>query len=93
VLRIIAEVNGQVIGYVYIHNTGESAREPGVWVYDAGLFDPYRPDKSILGIEGIYHRRDEGWEQLVRIVLGCLPRGRRHEGLRQQQEAAAKGWS
>jgi hypothetical protein len=73
-LRLTADVNGHAIGYVYIHNTGESAREPGVWVYDAGLWDPYRPDKSIFGIEGIFHQRDEGWEKLARIVLGEIER-------------------
>lgn len=66
-LRLRADVNGRPIGWVLIHNTGR--RGPlGMSIYDAGTYDPATGD-GVAGLEGIYHYRSWGWQELALSVL------------------------
>ena len=70
-LRITADVNGQVIGYLYIHNSGKQWKE--FWVYNAATWDVTKQDGT-FGIEGVKHERSRPWTDLVASILRELPR-------------------
>lgn len=65
-LRITADVNGKVIGHLFIHNTSRKHGE--AHVYDAAFWQDGHDD-GVFGIEGIRHPRPEGWAALVARVL------------------------
>ncbi len=66
-LRITADVNGHVIGYLFVHNTGcENAA--GEHLYNAAFWQPESQD-GVFGLEGIPHPRPDGWAMLVLRVL------------------------
>lgn len=65
-LRITADVNGHVVGRLFIHNTGKQLPD-NVWVYDAATWDSSTLD-GVFGIEGIRHRRNHSWHRLVNLV-------------------------
>ena len=65
-LRLTADVNGIIIGHVFIHNTGK-VNEDGFHIYNAATSDP--SGEMTIGIEGILHNRRSGWEPLAMIVL------------------------
>ena len=73
-LKITADVNGRVIGRVCIHNTGWG-NELYVAEYDAATIGE-DGEVDIMGIEGVMHRRGDGWKKLAAIVL------RRADGIR-----------
>jgi len=62
-LRITADVNGRLIGYLYIHNTGRHNKD-NVWQYDAATWNPSAQDGT-FGVESVEHHRDEPWAALV----------------------------
>jgi len=66
-LRITADVNGHVIGYLFVHNTGRIEAD-GAHLYNAAFYDPATQD-GVAGMEGIPHPRPEGWAMLVLRVL------------------------
>lgn len=66
-LRLTADVNGHVIGYLYIHNTGHIDAD-GSHIYNAAFYDPATRD-GVCGLEGVPHPRPEGWAMLVFRVL------------------------
>ena len=66
-LKITADVNGHLIGYIFIHNTGRT-HKGNVWEYDAATWDPSRLDGT-LGIEKVRHQRDEPWHKLVAMAM------------------------
>jgi hypothetical protein len=66
VLRITADVNGRVISYLFIHNTGRQ-HKGNVWEYDAATWFPDAQDGT-FGVEAIRHQRDEPWTSLVTKV-------------------------
>lgn len=65
-LRIKADVNGRVIGNLFIHNKSKR-KGPDVWLYDAATYDPITDD-GILGIEDVPHIRTRPWYELVEAV-------------------------
>lgn len=64
-LRVTADVNGRVIGRIFVQNIGETGT--GACLYDAAV--TRGEDDALLGIEGIVHARSAGWGALVRKVL------------------------
>lgn len=66
-LRLTADVNGHVIGYLFIHNTARTDAD-GAHLYNAAFYDPKSND-GVFGIEGIPHPRPDGWAKLVWQVL------------------------
>lgn len=80
-LRLTADVNGQAIAYVYIHNTGEFEHYEDrlikgghLYTYNAGLWTPGAPAQSVMGVEGFRHIRELGWIPLARNVLSAAAR-------------------
>ncbi len=63
-LRVTADVNGRIIGWIYIHNTG--SRDGAQWLYDAATWDG---TDGIFGIEGVSHVKSEPWYKLVTRVV------------------------
>jgi hypothetical protein len=63
-LRITADINGRIIGHIFIHrkHTGKDVN-----LYDAGFVDV--SGHMVLGIEDIPHPYHEGWIKLVHLVL------------------------
>ncbi len=70
-LRISADINGQRIGWLFIHNTSRHNR--GFWYYDAATWDEGKQE-GVFGIEGVRHDRSRPWTDLVALVLRELPR-------------------
>ena len=68
-LRITADVNGNKIGHLFIHNSGKRDRE--FWYYNAATWDG---EDGTFGIEGVRHDRSRPWTDLVAHVLRELPR-------------------
>ncbi len=67
-LRIRADVNGRVIGWVFIQNTGRTENPD---TYDIASYDP-GTQEMLLGLEGVRHHRELGWMPLVERVLHVL---------------------
>lgn len=65
-LRLTADVNGRVIGYLFVHNTGIVSN--GAHLYNAAFWNPDTRD-GVFGIEGVPHPRPEGWAALVKRIL------------------------
>lgn len=64
-LRITADVNGRLIGYLFVHNT--SVKKGRSFVYDAATWSPAH-EEGIFGIEAVMHRRSDPWLTLVAKV-------------------------
>lgn len=62
--RLTADVNGHVIGRIFIHRkeTGQNVN-----LYDAAVIDV--SGHMVLGIEDVVHPYDEGWVKLLHLVL------------------------
>jgi hypothetical protein len=69
-LRVTADVNGERVETILIQNTGTEGGD--VWRYDAASWNHVSPDDSIIGVEGIFHHRGQGWKKLTRIVSNVL---------------------
>lgn len=68
-LRITADVNGRAIGYLYAHHVGVVKGDTSVSLYDAAVWCPDQPLKSVFGIEGLMHFREQGWMPLASIIM------------------------
>jgi len=71
-LTLTADVNGHVIGKVFIHNTGKT-NLIGEHVYDAAFVGD---GDMMIGLEGFTHDRNDGWNPLAACVLDVI----RYEG-------------
>lgn len=70
-LTLTADVNGWIIGKVFIHNTGRVSGD--IWSYDAAYYDDATREMT-LGIEDVHHVRDAGWAPLASEVLTRIKR-------------------
>ena len=71
-LRLTADVNGRPIAHIYVHNTGRVSG--GKYLYDAAISTG---DESMIGVEDVAHRREDGWAKLTLLVLAkALGEGR-----------------
>ena len=66
-LRITADVNGYVIGRLFIHNKNKPQGND-VWLYDAAVLSETDDRDTIIGIEDVPHARSRPWHELVENV-------------------------
>jgi hypothetical protein len=67
-LRITADVNGGIIGYIFIHNKSKRLKDASL--YDAAVYTP--DGEGVFGIEDVAHIRSRPWYELVERVARHL---------------------